>query len=659
MATADDIRRLQAAQRQLMAERAARERQSADPLMMPEEGRAPPQETLSLPNPLPYSAPAGKPSMAERTARAETTPAASDNFGRSNAEADSRAASWEGVDPTNVLGLPDAAALNVDVPQPKPKTGLDAMPLPPAHSKAPVQAGRSPVRGWNLPAAESGTLPGEEQVTSMDVFKRLKPQEQAAIRQKYEAGSHADNESFEDYLGLKYGDMPPDIREMAMRAEYGSPSELSPAARAHRASGRYLPEGLKPGVYTDEQRTRMGRNVHRPEVPMTNFGGTFTVGDTGGISSRAPAPHRLEDAAKAAAYAGEGSFEHMRALGKAYGIDVSQYDPKDPADRALLKAHVMAEKQHHDLAAESWDAVQTPNGGWRYKFNPQKAAEARARRDLAMSPQRKAEFANTIAKRFAGMMTPEQLASLDTLVQTPDGFAQLRALNQRLTRQRDVEGMRSWRSKQQNYAMTQQMANPNYAPGMAVRSLVEAVRSGDPSMMAAAYAVAGNQPGMQRAMDLAIAQSMGASQLAQAQAYSSGRGGPAAANPTMADQLGTQMNSALSQDPALRRDAVRTVVAQNPANQNMTADQINAHTDNLIAAHEYRQNPNSPILQGHLQMLRQQGQAPFVDFAVRYLNLTRDQAEQMYRGGRVGLATALGEASPQAWGGAPPQGPRS
>lgn len=561
---------------------------------------------------------------------------------------------------TNPLGIPSAEDLNVEVPE---RTPLDALPKPPAHGPTkkptPTQAQpASPVPGWNFPA-ESGTLPGEEQVTSMDVFKRLSPQERAAIQQKYESGSHADAESFEDYLGFKYGDMPPEAREAAMRAEYGSPADLSPVAQARRAAGKPLPEGLKPGVYTPDQMRGMSRDVYNPEVPQTFHGGTFTFNADGSRSSRAPEEFRLKDAEKQAAYAGEGSFEHNRALGKAYGIDVSQYDGSKPEDRALLAADVAREKERHDSLGKKYDVVRTPMGGTRYKANPQKMREAQAQQDIAMSPERKAEFANTIAKRFAGMMTPEQLASLDTLVQTPDGFAQLRALNQQLTRQRDVEGMRSWRANQANYNLTQKMRNPNYAPGMAVRSLMEAVRSGDPTMQAAAYAIAGSQPGFQRSMDLATTQSIGASQLAQAQTYANARGGPPPVNPTLADQLGQQMNSALNQDPALRRDAVRTVVAQNPANQNMTPEQMNAHTDNLIAAHEYRQNPNSPVLQGHLQVLRQQGRAQFVDFAVRYLNMTLDQADQMYRGGRVGVATALGEITPQAWGGAPPQGPRS
>lgn len=662
------VRALQAAHRQLQAERAARQQQDApDPMRFPDEAPsvpAAPAESLALPNPNPYSGPSAAPSPAARVARAETTRAASNNFGRANARSDAEAAAWESMkdtDPTNPLGIPSAEALSLDVPAPKPKTGLDALPTPPAYSKAPKQEGRSPVRGWNLP--ESGTLPGEEQVTSMDVFKRLSPQERAAIQQKYESGSHADAESFEDYLGFKYGDLPPEAREAAMRAEYGSPNDLSPVAQARRAAGKPLPEGLKPGVYTPEQMRSMSRDVYNPEVPQTAHGGTFTFNADGSRSSRAPEEYRLKDAEKAAAYAGEGSFEHNRALGKAYGIDVSQYDGSRPEDRALLAADVAREKERHDSLGKKYDVVRTPMGGTRYKANPQKMRAAQAEQDLAMPPERKREFANTIAKRFAGMMTPEQLASLDTLVQTPDGFAQLRALNQQLTRQRDVEGMRSWRANQANYNLTQKMRNPNYAPGMAVRSLMEAVRSGDPTMQAAAYAIAGSQPGFQRSMDLATAQTIGASQLAQAQTYANARGATAAQpDPTLGAQWDREMGAALTGDPAGRYDRVRNLVARNPANQGMDPATIDAKTKDTIAAHEYRTNPNSPAVQNHMQMLRQQGEQPFMNFAVYQLGIDPAVARQMYNSGRftfAGLATGLGSAPPSAWGGAPPQGPRS
>jgi len=583
---------------------------------------------------------------------------------------------------TNPLGIPSAEALNMDVPSRSP---LDALPKPPAYGAdpkppKPASTPESPVPGWNFPP-ESGTLPGEEQVTSMDVFKRLKPHEQAAIRHKYERGSHAHADSFEDYLGLQYGDMPPDAREAAMRAEYGSPEEMSPTARARRDAGKPLPEGLKPGYYAPDQARTMSRNIHSPEVPMAPSGGTFTHNADGSVSSRAPEDFRLQDAAKAAEYYGEGSPEHNRALAKGYGIDVTQYDISKPEDRALLAADVAREKERHDRLGEKYDVVRTPMGGTRYKANPEKMAAARDKRELAMSPERKAQFAREVRTRFAGLITPEQEAQLATYAQTPEGFSKIRALNEELRGKRDAEGMRSWRAKQQNYAMTQQMANPNYAPGMAIRSLMEAVNSGDPMRQAAAYAIMGNQLGAQGAMNVAGREREAAAAVAAAEAAARGKQ-PPPADP-MADQLGKEMSAALQRPANERYDAIMTIVAKNPAFATMTAPERDAKVRNIMAGHEYRTiGANSPALQNHLQSLRGNREA-FMAFVTspEGMGLSREQAEAMYTGVNTMTAqqaAAAGAAAAQGignwaqrqagWlggffglngqGGAPPQGPR-
>jgi hypothetical protein len=650
MATADDIRRLQEATRQLQAERAARQHRDADPLLMPEEGSAPPQETLVLPSPTPYSRPLPNPSPAARVARIETSPAASANWGHAAAASDARAAVAATTDPTNPLGLPPADALSMDIPAPKPKTGLDALPAPKAHSKAPVYEGRSPVPGWNLPP-ESGTLPGEEQVTSMDVFNRLSAREQGAIRQQYERGSHADAESFEDYLGFKYGDLPPTKRESAMRAEYGSPSELSPLAQQRRAAGKPLPEGLKPGVYTPEQMRGMSRDIYSPEVPQTYHGGTFTYNADGSMSSRGVEDFRLKDAEKAAAYAGEGSFEHNRALGKAYGIDVTQYDGTKPEDRALLAADVAREKERHDRLATKYDTVRTPMGGTRYAANPEKMAQARLDNEAQMSPQRKQEFARTILQRYGRMLSDQDRANIATYVQTPDGFTRLRELNEMKRMELADKGAQAWQDRQANFRMTTDMRNPNLAPGLAVRTLIDAVRAGDPVMLATVNDIAGNPRGAQRAMDLAMAERAGAAALAQAEMAA--RNGASKDDPTLGQQWDREMQDALGGEAGNRRDRVRNLVARNPANAGMDAAVIESQTDDIIASHEYRTvGPTSAVLQGHLQRLRSNKPA-FIRFVVDRMNLSPEQAEKMYMGGRVDVATALGELGPQAWTGAP------
>jgi hypothetical protein len=125
-------------------------------------------------------------------------------------------------DPMNPLGLPSEEELNMPVPErPAPQGPMDALPPRPVHGIVSGPPGMRTPAGLraapSAPAPESGTLPGEEQVTTMDVFKRLSPDEQAAVRRNYESGSRVHTESFEDYISGKYGDMPPDIREMALR----------------------------------------------------------------------------------------------------------------------------------------------------------------------------------------------------------------------------------------------------------------------------------------------------------------------------------------------------------------------------------------------------------------------------------------------------------
>lgn len=653
---ASRVRELHAAQRQLMAERSRAEQpfddltaqQADDPLLLPGEGSESPPNALVLPNPGLHAQRAAAPSATARNAKAETSRAAGDNWRHANNVADARDAVYGNTDPTNPLGIPSAKELMLDVPARSP---LDALPKPPAYGadrKSPSPtASPAPVR--NFP--ESGTLPGEEQVTSMDVYNRLSPQEKAAIRQKYERGSHAHTESFEDYLGFQYGDMPPAAREAAMRAEYGSPGELSPLAQARVAAGKPLPEGLKPGFYTPEQMRGMSRDVYAPEVPRTYHGGTFTYNADGSRSSRAPEDYRFQDAQKAAEYYGEGSFEHHREMGKAYGIDVSQYDGTKPEDRALLAADVAREKERHDRLGTKYDTVRTPMGGTRYVANPEKMADAQAKADLAMSPQRKAEFANTIMTRFAGMITPEQVAALETMIQTPDGFAQMRAMNQFLTRQRNMEGMRSWRNKQANYNMTQQMANPNYAPGMAVRMLAEEVRKGDPMGLAVAYDIAGNRRGAADAFDLAMAERAGAAQLAQAEMAA--RNGSTPADRTLGAQFGPEMTDALRLPQGQREAAVATILRKSGTPE----EKIDSSVQAIVLDQEFRTNPQGPAVQAHLQALRRAGKRDeFVDFLVRN-GMPVPQAEELYRKSTAGPVSigldALGSAGPAAWAGAP------
>ena len=172
------------------------------------------------------------------------------------------------------------------------------------------------------PANPSGILPGEEQVTSRDTLKQLSPAEQESLQKKFESSGQAMD--FDEWLSSNFGDIPPQDRVAEMRASASStprmvlgrdedlpPGTNSPLADARIAAGKPLPEGREPGQYSPQQRRTMSRNVHNPEVPMTPFGGTFTLGASGGMSSRAPSPDAMAQAAAIAKDQGEIGRAHV------------------------------------------------------------------------------------------------------------------------------------------------------------------------------------------------------------------------------------------------------------------------------------------------------------------------------------------------------------
>jgi hypothetical protein len=513
------------------------------------------------------------------------------------------------------------------------------------------------------PANPSGILPGEEQVTSRDTWQQLSPADQTSLRQKFETGGHADAMDFDEWLSSNFGDLPPQDRAAEMRSSAAGtprmsigrdtslpPGTNSPLAEARLAAGKPLPEGREPGQYSPGQRRTMARNVHNPEVPMTQFGGTFTLDADGSMSSRAPTTAATAQAEAIAKEQGDGSPSHVVALAQAYGIDAKQYGN----DLDLLRADVMREKARHDALASKYDVATTPMGGTRYAANPEKMAQARLDNEAKMSPERKMEFARTILQRYGRMLSDQDRANISTYVQTPDGFTRLRELNQMKRMELADKGAQAWQDRQANFRMTTDMRNPNLAPGLAVRTLIDAVRSGDPVMLATVNDIAGNPRGAQRAMDLAMSERAGAAALAQAEmaAQAASGNGPK----SLGQQLGDEFSAALAiSDKAQREEAVRTIIARNPANQSLTPDQVAARARGIIASHLARANPQDPAVQSHLQSLR--GNKPaFIQFVREQLLLSPEQAEQMYSTAAPGWSAhaagqAVGGVPGYAWGG--------
>lgn len=503
-------------------------------------------------------------------------------------------------------------------------------------------------------APESGTLPGEEQVTTRDVLRQLSPAEQAALQRKYDAGGHKDIMSYDDWLSENFGDMPPQERAAQMRSsatatprmnigvdpllEAGENSEL---AQSRQRAGKPLPEGREPKQYEAWQAREMSRNVHSPEVPMTRFGGTFTLNADGSRSSRAPSPDAMAQADAIAADQGQYSPSHIIAMAQAFGIDAHQYGD----DIDLLRGDVLREEKRHDERAKGYDVVDNGMGGFRYAPN-QRMKDYTAGRD-------RLRIATNIGNRYSGMMTPEQEMLLETAVNSPDGFNEMVRLGQTLNRIRLANSNEDVRNRARNYNMTRDMASPNYAPGMAARSLQQAATSGDPLQMAAVYDIFGRPDAASQSRQLSGVQTRSAAELAAATANAGGGAAAVPEDKTLAAQQDEQLQSIYAiENPKDREEALTAYLEKvHPA---WTAEQRAAQSQEMLAAHLARtQGTNDPYVKNHLAVLRKD-KTRFKLFARQHLGLSEEDAERLYNSAGTPSMSAeqMGEAAVNAVGGA-------
>lgn len=492
-------------------------------------------------------------------------------------------------------------------------------------------------------APESGTLPGEEQVTTRDVLRQLSPAEQAALQKRYETSGHTQTMSYDDFLSTHFGDLPPTERAAAMksvattapRVNIGKdpmhrPGTNTELARSRVDAGKPLPEGRQPKQYTPEQRRVMSRNVFHPEVPMSRFGGTFTQTADGALMARAPNPQALELAAQIAADPQQGAFSdsHIAALAQAYGIDAMQYGD----DLDLLRADTMREHERHQRTMRSYDTVRSPMGGYRYKYNPKNAADVRREREAGMTPERRLEFAQRVAARHNNYITNDESKALSQAVNTDDGFTRIRELNNQLNLRRAeyIASRASDRSK--NLHLSRDLRNPDQAPGMTIRSLMEAVRENNPLAMAAVYNLSGI-PGARDAMQLEMGTRDNATDVVTAEMAA--QNNQEAARPNQSEIISDTMRSALANEDATQRyQAVRNVIAQLPANAGLAAtkegqQQIEEQTQDALAGHYASIGGYDHLVQAHLASIRNQPQR-FKDFVIRYYRYSPPQAEEYY-----------------------------
>lgn len=515
--------------------------------------------------------------------------------------------------------------------RPKPFTTAEMANLP-ISMPQPAQQAQQPA------PAETGILPGEEQVTTRDVLRQLSPAEQSSLQKKYETGGHSQAMSYDDWLSTNFGDMPPAERAATMksvatsapRVSIGKDPTLPPGrntelAKSRVAAGKPLPEGREPSQYTPEQRRTMSRNVYNPEVPMTPFGGTFTQTASGGLMARAPNPQALETAQAIAADPNQGEYSdsHIAALAQAYGIDAVKYGD----DLDLLRADTMREHQRHQESMQKLDIVPNPMGGYRYAANPQKAEQFMLEREAGMTPQRRAQFAQRVIQRHNNYITDDERAALAQAVHTDQGFTAIRELNNDLNLRRADYIMSRVNDRSQNYNMSRDLRNPNYAPGMQIRSLMAAVNENNPLAMAAIYNYYG-MPGARDAMQLEMGTRDNVADYETAQLAQN----PDAPAPpaTQSGKIRQELQDALSMDDMTQRyTAVRNIVVQLPGNEGLTPQQIDAQVQDLIAGHFASTGQNENVVQNHLNNLRND-KPRFLKFVIDNYGYTPEQAAAYY-----------------------------
>jgi hypothetical protein len=535
----------------------------------------------------------------------------------------------------------------------------------------------------------SGILPGEEQVSTQATLRSMTPEEQAAIRKRYDGSGHTGTMSFEDYLTDNFGELKPTDREVAMRRfatatprmslgrDPNLPPETNTAlADSRRAAGKPLPEGRAARQYTPEQRAAMSENVESPEVPMTADGGSYTTNVDGTRNRRAPNQQMLATAEQIAADPEQGpeSDSYLSALAQAYHIDAIQYGD----DMDLLRADVMREKAKHDKLGQYLSVVPNPMspGQDMYVSDPRKQEEGRRQFQSNMTARQRNNVAIRMARAYTRVMTDEDRERLAAAVQSPNGGPELEALRMDLQRR---QGERSWANhldRVAGQALSRDMANPERARGFMIQTLAAAVKNGDPMAQAAAYSMMGQPMLAIRAMDAAMNDRNAAAGLAGIQAQLGAQG--VAEDNTVAGQLNEQLQGVLATpDDVAAAQSLRRVYMRS----GFDAGDIPQMMEDFFL----RNRPAHPIAQSAMKRMLKKGKAAFMEWAPSAMGITVDEASAVYdeeagtpaeqgarsaqewgqwaedEAGRVagffGGGGGGGGGSPQAWGGAPPLAP--
>lgn len=497
------------------------------------------------------------------------------------------------------------------------------------------------------PPVESGTLPGEEQVTTVDTLGQLSADERKQLEAKYQKSGMAGTggmETLEDWASTHFGEMPPQERLSAMRHAAGMrlppqtivpqeevlPGQNSRLARGVVAAGGVLPEGRDIGQYPKQQAKMAGKNMYNPHAKMTVFGGTNVHNPNGSLSARGIRPGELERVGDPTGPDGQYSDDQIISLGQAYNIDVGQYGN----DTDLLRAHVMQEKERHDrLGGKSaafpegrYKSVPNNMGGFRY--TPTDAMKAQAADQQA---RLRAQDLLVKYRNMGGANPAEQaqidrdIASLREIARTGTAAAMpaMVAMGRGLRSDRLSLSAATQRNRLQNETISRDLARPGTRAGQALRSINEALRGGN--LAAAAAAAAQYDPALRDGLlALAGAETQAAGQVGVARAANQPK-------PTIADQIAGQMGPAVGMaSPADRALAAQAIVAQAPGNDKLSAEQVQERAQSALASGLAATNPKAPEVQNELKRLSKIGDTAGFFALTTQMGMTQEQSKQMW-----------------------------
>jgi hypothetical protein len=170
-------------------------------------------------------------------------------------------------------------------------------------------------------------------------------------------------------------------------------------------------------------------------------------------------------------------------------------------------------------------------------------------------------------------------------------------------------------------ALGRDMANPERARGFMIRSLADAVRSGDPMAQAAAYSMMGQPMLAIRAMDAAMNDRNAAAQMAMAE----GQGGEQAPS-TMAAQLRQEVNDAMMLPAEQQEDALFLIYQK----AGYPPEQIQQRVDSVIIENHAKSSPAHPKVQAAMRAKLKEGRGAWMQWAQSVMGLTEDQAKAVY-----------------------------